>query len=71
MVGTRLLLAVEVEEVRPENQADRNTYQKLTDLNLDEFAAPSTVDRRHVLAVNGRAEIPKTGGANVSATYRT
>jgi len=53
-----------------ENQADRNTYQKLTDLNLDEFEAPSTVDRRHVLAINGRAEIPKTGGANVSATYR-
>jgi hypothetical protein len=53
-----------------ENQSDKNTYQKLTDLNLDEFEAPSTVDRRHVLAINGRAEIPKTGGANVSATYR-
>ena len=53
-----------------ENQADRNTYQKLTDLNLDEFEGPSSVDRRHVLALNGRAEIPKTGGANLSATMR-
>ena len=53
-----------------ENQADRNTYQKLTDLNLDAFEGPSSVDRRHVLAINGRAEIPKTAGANVSATLR-
>jgi len=53
-----------------ENQADKNTFQKLTDLNLDEFEGPSSVDRRHVLALNGRAEIPKTGGANLSATMR-
>jgi hypothetical protein len=53
-----------------ENQADRNTYQKLTDLNLDAFDGPSSVDRRHVLSINGRAEIPKAAGANVSATLR-
>jgi hypothetical protein len=53
-----------------ENQADKNTYQKLTDLNLDAFEGPSSVDRRHVLALNGRAEVPKTGGANLSATLR-
>jgi Carboxypeptidase regulatory-like domain len=53
-----------------ENQADKNTYQKLTDLNLDAWAAPSSVDRRHVLSLNGRTEIPKTGGATLSATMR-
>lgn len=53
-----------------ENQADKNTYQTLTELNLDKLKAPSSVDRRHILAVNGRAEIPKTGGATLAATLR-
>ena len=53
-----------------ENQADKNTYQKLTDLNLDALRSPSSVDRRHVLAINGRSEIPKARGATVSATLR-
>ena len=53
-----------------QDQADKNTYQKLTDLNLDDFAGPSTVDRRHILSLNGRAEIPKTKGVNVSTTIR-
>lgn len=53
-----------------ENQADKITYQKLDNLNLDLWEGPSSVDRRHVLSINGRAEIPKTGGANVSATMR-
>lgn len=53
-----------------ENQADKNTFQKLTDLNLDDATGPSSVDRRHVLAINGRTEIPKTKGATVSATLR-
>jgi hypothetical protein len=53
-----------------EDQSDKNTYQKLTNLNLDAWEGPSSVDRRHVLSINGRAEIPKTGGANVSATMR-
>jgi hypothetical protein len=53
-----------------ENQADKNTFQTLTDLNLDEFEGPSSVDRRHILAINGRAEIPKTAGATVAATFR-
>jgi len=34
------------------------------------YEGPSSVDRRHVLALNGRAEIPKTGGVNVSSTLR-
>jgi hypothetical protein len=53
-----------------ENQADKNTFQKLTDLNLKAWEGPSSVDRRHVLALNGRLDIPKTGGANVSTTVR-
>jgi hypothetical protein len=53
-----------------ENQADKNTYQKLTDLNLDAWAGPSGVDRRHILSLNGRAEIPKTRGATLSTTIR-
>jgi len=52
------------------NQADKNTYQVLTDLKLDEWRAPSDVDRRHILSIGARAEIPKTGGATVSTTVR-
>jgi TonB-dependent receptor-like protein len=53
-----------------ENQNDKNTYQKLTDLNLDEWAGPSSVDRRHILTINGRTEIPRTKGTTLSATLR-
>ncbi len=52
-----------------ENQADRLTFQKLTNLNLDAWASPSSVDRRHVLSLNGRTEIPHTD-INLSATAR-
>jgi hypothetical protein len=51
-------------------QADRNTYQVLTDLNLDEWDGPTDADRRHILSINGRTEIPKTKGASLSATLR-
>jgi len=50
-----------------ENQADRNTYQYLTDLNLDEWWGPAGVDRRHNLKISGRTEIPKTRGVTLSA----
>jgi hypothetical protein len=53
-----------------ENQNVTNTYQFLTDLNLDEFEGPSSVDRRHILSINGRTEIPKTGGVTLSSTMR-
>lgn len=52
------------------NQADRNTYQVQTELNLDKWRGPSAVDRRHILSIGARAEIPKTGGATVSTTVR-
>jgi Carboxypeptidase regulatory-like domain len=53
-----------------ENQADKNTYQVLSDLNLDEWRGPSGVDRRHILSIGARAEIPKTAGLNLSTTIR-
>ncbi|HXD19642.1 MAG TPA: carboxypeptidase regulatory-like domain-containing protein [Vicinamibacterales bacterium] len=49
-----------------ENQADRNVYQYLTDLHLDEWYGPSGVDHRHNLKISGRADIPKTHGVAVS-----
>jgi Carboxypeptidase regulatory-like domain len=51
-------------------QADKNTYQFLTDLNLDERWGPLNVDRRHVLSLNGRTEIPRTRGITLSSTLR-
>jgi hypothetical protein len=53
-----------------ENQDDKNTYQTLTNLNLDKWAGPSQVDRRHILSLNGRTEIPKTKGTYVTSTLR-
>jgi hypothetical protein len=51
-------------------KADKNTYQFLTDLNLDERDGPQDVDRRHVLSINGRTEVPKTRGLTLSSTLR-
>jgi Carboxypeptidase regulatory-like domain len=51
-------------------QADKNTYQFQTDLNLDELYGPTPVDRRHVLSINGRTEVPKTHGVTLSSTLR-
>lgn len=53
-----------------ENQADRNTYQFLTDPNLDLFRGPSSVDRRHILSIGARTEVPKSGGVALSTTIR-
>jgi hypothetical protein len=53
-----------------EDQADKNTYQTLTDMNLDLWRGPSSVDRTHILSIGARAEIPKTHGANLSTTIR-
>jgi hypothetical protein len=51
-------------------QADRNLYQFLTDLNLDRMWGPSPTDRRHILSIAGRTEIPRTGGVTMSSTVR-
>jgi hypothetical protein len=52
------------------DQADRNTDQFLTDLRLDARSGPTLVDRRHVLSVASRLEVPKTGGMTLATTAR-
>ena len=51
-------------------QADRNLLQAGTNLNLDKLWGPVSVDRRHILTLSSRVEIPKTHGVNLSATMR-
>jgi hypothetical protein len=41
-----------------------------TDLNLDEWYAPSPTDRRHNFVTSGRIEVPKTRGLGISGTLR-
>jgi len=52
------------------DQADKNQYQVGTNLNLDQWRAPSNVDRRHILSIGAQAEIPKAFGAQLSTTVR-
>jgi hypothetical protein len=52
------------------DQADKNTLQTLTNLNLDLLNGPSNVDRRHILSVGAQFDIPKAHGATVSTTAR-
>ena len=57
LVRPHLVLAVEVvwHGGKPD---DKNTYQTADLLNLDQWDAPSSVDRRHILSLNGRTEDP-------------
>ncbi len=52
------------------DQADKNTDQVLTEMNLDKRFGPTSIDRRHVLSVAGRIEVPKTGGMTLATTAR-
>ncbi len=52
------------------NQNARNTDQFLTDLRLDKVWGPTAVDRRHILSISARTEIPKTGGATLATVVR-
>jgi hypothetical protein len=52
------------------DQADKNQYQVLTDLNLDKWRGSSNVDRRHILSLGAQTEIPKTGGVTLFSTAR-
>src|SRR5262249_60137497 len=45
-----------------DDQADRNTYQVLTNNNLDARLGPTNVDRRHILSIGAQYDVPKTGG---------
>lgn len=51
-------------------QNERNTDQFLTDLRLDQRWAPTAVDRRHILSISARMEVPKTGGATLATVLR-
>jgi hypothetical protein len=51
-------------------QNERNTDQFLTDLRLDDRSGPTAVDRRHVLSISARTELPKAGGAMLAAIVR-
>jgi hypothetical protein len=52
------------------NQNERNTDQFLTDLRFDKRWGPVSVDRRHVLSISARTEIPKTAGTTLATTAR-
>ncbi len=52
------------------DQADRNTDQVLTEMNLDKRHGPTAIDRRHVLSVASRIEVPKTFGMTLATTAR-
>jgi hypothetical protein len=52
------------------NQTSDNNYQIGADALLDRNFGPLDGDRRHNVVLNGRVEIPKTGGLTVSAVTR-
>src|SRR5258705_3019226 len=66
----RLSYSLSKAEGTANDQNDKNTYQAMTNLNLDAFRGPSNVDRRHILSLGGQAQIPKTGGIMLSSTAR-
>src|SRR5262249_58297916 len=52
------------------DQADKNTYQVMTNLNLDAFNGPTNVDRRHILSIGAQYDVPKTAGLTLYTTTR-
>jgi hypothetical protein len=57
----RLSYSLSKAEGTGNDQGDKNTYQAMTDLNLDAFRGPSNVDRRHILSLGAQTQIPKIG----------
>jgi hypothetical protein len=47
-----------------------NNFQVLAERNLDLNWGPLALDRRHLVTVSGRVEVPRTGGLTVSAVHR-
>ena len=47
-----------------------NNFQVLGERNLDLNWGPLAVDRRHLVTLSGRLEVPRTGGVTVSAVHR-
>src|SRR5207245_6277734 len=70
LVGAGILLLVVLTRHYLAAGRQKPTAQVGTNLNLDKLWGPVAVDRRHILALSGRLEIPKTHGVNLSATMR-
>ncbi|MEO8679464.1 MAG: carboxypeptidase regulatory-like domain-containing protein [Vicinamibacterales bacterium] len=68
--SARVSYSLSKSEGTANNQADKNTYQVGTNLNLDQWSGPSDVDRRHILSIGARTEVPRTGGLTLSTTVR-
>jgi len=51
-------------------QGDTPQLQVGTNLHLDEYVAPTNVDRRHSLVISGRMEVPKVKGVTFSGVLR-
>jgi hypothetical protein len=68
--AARLSYSLSYSRGTAEGQNARNTAQVLTDLRLNERWGPAAVDRRHILSISGRTEIPKTGGVTLAAVVR-
>jgi hypothetical protein len=47
-----------------------NNFQVLAERNLDLNWGPLALDRKHLLTLSGRVEVPRTGGLTVSAVHR-
>jgi hypothetical protein len=52
------------------SQTDTPQLQVGTDLHLDDYYGPASVDRRHSAVISGRVEIPKTRGVTLSGVVR-
>jgi hypothetical protein len=52
------------------DQTHNNNYQLLGDPRLDLNYGPLNADRRHNFVLNGRLEVPRTGGLTVSGIFR-
>jgi hypothetical protein len=51
-------------------QTDTPQLQVGTNLHLDEYEAPTNVDRKHSLVISGRMEVPKSHGVTFSGVLR-
>ena len=68
--SARLAYAFSYARGTANNQEARNLDQFLTDLRLDRKWGPMPMDRRHILSVSGRANVPRSGGATIATTVR-
>jgi len=52
------------------DQTHQNNYQFLGDPRLDMNYGPLNADRKHNFVINGRYEVPRTGGLTISGIFR-